>query len=128
MDNNMEKLKYSLIYSDNSIYIDKVDYLDKLFEKETVNLIGNCSDEELFGTDSNVPSWYLSLVARSSELVSILKIDLDDTSIVLQKRFLSIIKDRTFASYVLPKNCKILVVSSDKNRIDNELLECMTII
>ena len=127
MDNKIDRLKEFVINSKVSIYVDKNIFNRYIFESISSFIDANCSDSELYG-DDNKPNWLKKLEEQKDEDISILEINLDNSSIEEQKRFISIIKDRTIMSYNLPGNTKILVYSSNMENVDNELMGLLVVI
>ena len=85
MDNKIDRIKNFIIDSKTPIYIDKNTFSKYIFEEASSFIDANCSDSELYG-DDNKPSWLNKLEQQKDSEISILEINLDNSSIEEQKR------------------------------------------
>ena len=128
MENRLERLKYFMRNTTSSVYIDKNIFPNDLFDDVAVKINSNCTDLELYGDIGKKPIWFSELSYKKTNEIVLLKIDLDNSTKVEQRRFLSIIKDKTIGTNILPDNCKILIFSSNKENIDNEIMGLLVVI
>ena len=127
MDNKIERLKYFVIESKTPLYIDKNIFKKYIFEEVSIRLNCNCKDYELYGNEEN-PEWYKKLQEKKDDKITILEIDADNATKEEQKRFISLIKDKSIDSYHLFDTTKIIVYSSNIDSVDNELMGLLVVV
>jgi len=121
MENRIDKLEEALKSTNIPLYIDSSFFPENLFDEFSYKIDGNCSNEEL---DNKIKE----LNNMEYNKYIILKINLNNSSEEKQKRFKSIIKDKTYKEYNINSDCKILVVCNDLNKIEDEIKSLLFVI
>lgn len=122
LKNKLKRLEF-FIKDNNSPML--VDFLDKDFFTNNVEINANISEEELYGKENNKPIWLEKLEEyKNAERAYLIISDITKITINQQEKFIPIIKNRSFDTYRLPKNTIIIVYDKEYNRnlINKELL------
>lgn len=115
MENKIERLKAFIKTTKTPIYIEKnVEILDSL----SIKIKANCTEQELYEIEKKL----------KSNPTPMIQIELDNSTKEQQKRFVSLLKDKTIGTHKLQEETKIIVYSKNKNIVDNELMGLMVVI
>jgi hypothetical protein len=131
IDKKVERYAHLLVKNNSSIYVEEPEIIEAIKGYPCFEISGNCSQEELEGKynpDYVLPSWYDYLEKNQKNSKVFLIINIINTSIENQKRFIGIIKDRSYQTLLIPDNCKIIVVGNEKTIIDKELRGLLVVI
>ncbi len=131
-DNINERFLYHLVCNYKPVFVSQVNVFELLEKHCYFKIKGDIDNSSLEGTYKDefiYPEWYQYVNNNCyNRRIVFLIIDMNNVSINEQKRFISLVKDRSYQSLTIPDNCKIVVISDNKDNVDKELFSNLLVI